>query len=274
MSTEAERFIAHYASEYYDPAKAHEYYLKNRELKGQRSTSGLTIKGNRGRSEQRKQAWAYAKNQINEKHKQADKNNSSTRESTIDQAQATAEARREELSTKLKNLIAALTAKQTERSEDLSKEQTKALEDLEAKRAARVATIREEANRKIDALPPIPKGVSPARRAVLEARRASVISDIQGSAKKDVQKLASEITAERQKISEATATQRTDLSAKTQKAKTGERTNATASREAVSSELKATVKKARAAYEARKKSLKAEYEATAQREYDAIQQRV
>lgn len=274
MTTEAERFIAHYASDYYDPAKAHEYYLKNRELKGQRSTSGLTIKGNKDRSEQRKQAWAYAKNQINEKHKQADKDNASTRESTVDQAQATAQARREEIGNKLKNLIAALTAKQTEKSEQLTNEQSQALADLDAKRVARVAQIREEANRKIDALPPIPKGVSPARRAVLEARRASQVESIQGTVKKDVQSLASEINAERQKISEATAAQRTDLSDQTRDAKTGERTGATASREAVSGELKATVEKARSAFQARKESLKAEFEDTAQREYDAIQKRV
>lgn len=37
--------IAHYASQYYDPVKAHEYYLRTRELKGRTSTSGLNDTG-------------------------------------------------------------------------------------------------------------------------------------------------------------------------------------------------------------------------------------
>lgn len=37
--------LAHYASKYYDPVKAHEYYLRTRELKGRTSTSGLNDTG-------------------------------------------------------------------------------------------------------------------------------------------------------------------------------------------------------------------------------------
>ena len=49
--------LAHYASPYYDPVKAHEYYMKTRELKGRKtSTAGLNDEG--------KAAAAYVKNQI------------------------------------------------------------------------------------------------------------------------------------------------------------------------------------------------------------------
>lgn len=47
--------IIHYASQYYDPAKAHEYYLKTRQLKG-RTTSGM--------SDAQKEAWGYTKDTI------------------------------------------------------------------------------------------------------------------------------------------------------------------------------------------------------------------
>ena len=33
--------LQHYASPYYDPVKAHEYYMRTRELKGRRSTTKL-----------------------------------------------------------------------------------------------------------------------------------------------------------------------------------------------------------------------------------------
>lgn len=37
--------LKHYASEYYDPVKAHEYYMRTRQLKGRNSTAGLNDKG-------------------------------------------------------------------------------------------------------------------------------------------------------------------------------------------------------------------------------------
>ena len=37
--------LAHYSSQYYDPVKAHEYYLRTRELKGRTSTGGLNDTG-------------------------------------------------------------------------------------------------------------------------------------------------------------------------------------------------------------------------------------
>lgn len=53
-----EDYLKHYASPYYDPVKAHEYYMRTRELKARTSTSGLNEKG--------RQAAAYIKNRINE----------------------------------------------------------------------------------------------------------------------------------------------------------------------------------------------------------------
>lgn len=49
-------FLAHYSSKYYDPVKAHEYYMRTRELKGRRSSSKLSDEG--------KEVWSYTKNQI------------------------------------------------------------------------------------------------------------------------------------------------------------------------------------------------------------------
>ncbi len=52
-----EEELAHYASPYYDPVKAHEYYMRTRELKGQKnSTAGLNEEG--------KGAATYVKGQI------------------------------------------------------------------------------------------------------------------------------------------------------------------------------------------------------------------
>lgn len=48
--------LQHYASPYYDPQKAHEYYMRTRELKGRRSATKLSDEG--------KKVWSYTKNEI------------------------------------------------------------------------------------------------------------------------------------------------------------------------------------------------------------------
>lgn len=40
-----DELLQHYASPYYDPVKAHEYYMRTRELKGRRSTTKLNDEG-------------------------------------------------------------------------------------------------------------------------------------------------------------------------------------------------------------------------------------
>lgn len=69
-------FLCHYASPYYDPVKAHEYYMKNRELKGRStSTAGLNSEG--------KIAASYVKNQITTEHKEKQKELQSSYESQM-----------------------------------------------------------------------------------------------------------------------------------------------------------------------------------------------
>ena len=59
---EATNHLIHYASPYYDPQKAHEYYMKNRELKGRKSVAKLNDEG--------KEAAAYVKKQLSDERKQ------------------------------------------------------------------------------------------------------------------------------------------------------------------------------------------------------------
>ena len=56
-----EEQLKHYASPYYDPAKAHEYYMRNRELKERKSTAKLNDEG--------KNAAKYVKEQLTKERK-------------------------------------------------------------------------------------------------------------------------------------------------------------------------------------------------------------
>lgn len=73
-------YLIHYASEYYDPVKAHEYYEKHKKLKGRRSTSSLNEEG--------KYAAEYLKEQVNAKRDKAIEAEKINKENRISGAQA------------------------------------------------------------------------------------------------------------------------------------------------------------------------------------------
>ena len=97
--------IAHYASPYYDPVKAHEYYERTKELTGRSTGTSLNDAG--------KEAKTYVKNQINEKRDQDLKDAETQSQKTIEERKKSAERETydnirketEELGNKLDQLI-------------------------------------------------------------------------------------------------------------------------------------------------------------------------
>lgn len=75
-----DELLQHYASLYYDPVKAHEYYMRTRELKGRRSTTKLNDEG--------KEIWAYTKNEITSEKKEKVKEEQEKREQKIAELRA------------------------------------------------------------------------------------------------------------------------------------------------------------------------------------------
>lgn len=79
---ESEDSLEHYASPYYDPVKAHEYYERTKELKGRRSTTGLNAEGRKVASYVKKQLNEERKTKVNESKTQRDSQIESLREET------------------------------------------------------------------------------------------------------------------------------------------------------------------------------------------------
>lgn len=285
-----ENFLAHYASQYYDPVKAHEYYMQNRELANQQSTAALTVKYNTGKvskktgaaiqkvnqaaTDRRKQAWAYAKNQIGEAKKGDLKNLSEQHKALVKQAEQTATARRQEISSKLTDLLHALTAKKTTDGSTIDDNEKAALKKLDEERAAKSRKIRDDANKQIDAIPPVPDGVRGPQRKQLEAIRAKKIAKLTGDAATAIDAVTKDYATQGKAVSTDADAQRKALADQTTNERASDHQSATATREQVSTQLKATVEKARADYEAGKERLIAEYKAKSQKEYDAIKARV
>lgn len=97
--------IAHYASQYYDPVKAHEYYERTKKLKGRRTGTSLNDSG--------REAKTYVRNRINTKRDQDLKNAESQSKKRTEERKKSAERETydnirkesEELGKKLDELI-------------------------------------------------------------------------------------------------------------------------------------------------------------------------
>lgn len=297
--------LAHYASEYYDPVKAREYYLRTRELKGRNSGANL-------KTTAKKQAWAYAKNKIGEAKKAELKSSSEKNKAFIESARKQASEKRKELSKKLVDILGdkGLSGESKKWHEEHSAKRTAALEKVsklaktESDRISKEAAdkteklredikkVSEDAKRQIEALPEIPKGLSKERHAELAARRSEDIAKIQGTAKQartslgeQAVKIRSESSAakkavstwasnERKSISENSSAELKTFNDKASSTAKSQRTAAAKSREEVGKQLKSTVEKARADYETLKQGLVAKYDRASNVEYEAIRRKV
>lgn len=298
-------FLAHYSSQYYDPAKAHEYYIKNRELQGRQSMSAL-------KTDAQKQAWTYAKAKIAEAKKGELSVASEENKRFLEGARSEAKAKRKEWSEKLKGIlgdtglagekkqateeIRARKEAELERVAGLAKAETTRITEETAQKVAaaraKVKQISEAASQKIASLPPIPKGVSAGTRERLAAKRAEEIARIRGEAtdaktavgkevaqihagaSKAKQDVAGWLSNERKSITANAKQEQTTLNENVKATAEDEREAVANYKEDVGTKLKATVDKARVDYEARKQQLKAKYEQVSNTEYEAIKRKV
>lgn len=121
--------LYHYASPYYDPVKAHEYYMEHRELKG-RSTSGM--------SDTQREGWTYAQKQIKTaKEKEQDAEKTATEEN-IAKMRAKAEATRVEIAARVAQKVKRINTrlKQEQSQWDTSKISDKLSSNVRSKQVA------------------------------------------------------------------------------------------------------------------------------------------
>lgn len=146
MSEKVDAFLAHYSSKYYDPAKAREYYLRTRELKGREPV--LSAESRQKQSE----AMAYVSKEI--------------------QTRRTADL------TKLDAAAKAQAEAHTARMEKLQGEAKEFQEKIVAKLKAKLEQIEKQLK--------IPENASPKLRAFLQKQRQAQVKTAVGKAKEDL----------------------------------------------------------------------------------------
>lgn len=148
--------LKHYASKYYDPVKAREYYLRTRELKGREPQLSKESR------ERQRQATAYVSNEIKTKRTADLAANKADRDKLGAAAKAQAEAHKA-------------------RMEKLQKDVTAQREKVVAKLKAHIEDIKSQLK--------IPENASPKLRAFLEKQQARRTQTAAGKAQSELDSL-------------------------------------------------------------------------------------
>jgi len=238
-----EKSLSHYADPYYDPVKAHEYYLKVRKLKGRQSTTGFDQKQREG--------LAYVRSRVAEVKKNKLDAARTTAIHGAEEARAAADAIRQDVAKKLqafKDLV----------------EKTNATADARtAQVVAKAQQVKEKLRATIAALPPIPKGLPPEARKALEEHHSAIVKVLTGQAQSNVDQLAKQESntrlSERTSLETTRQTTVTDASARLQKAAT---------------DLKSALDKNMADYKAAKARIEAESKKALDTEFQKIKTKV
>lgn len=234
--------IFHYASPYYDPVKAHEYYEAHKKLKGRRSTSKLDEEG--------KEKWAYVKDQITNEKKEKVTDVQEQKKAQIAEHRQKAKEARERITEKLKRLNAILTEKAKKEREKLAEDQKKERESVANEKAQKIEAI--TSNK-------LPAGMSKAERAYYQIKRSEEIAQIRDKSKISNQNITGSYKAKRE-----------DLSTKTKAERKTNSESAASERKQVTDNLKTVIVATREAYRKAKSNIDMKYEDIYQQEYDKI----
>lgn len=232
-----------YASQYYDPVKAHEYYERTKKLKG-RSTSGM--------SEEQRKTWGFVKGNILSEKKQKREDLNEASRSETEELRNEAAAVRERIAEKLKKWISEITGEASYEKQTLSKAAKLQKEEIQA-----------EKQRKLEAIPEIPKTASPEQKERMRLSNAQERADINNETK---EKLSA--------IMETTSEKRIDVSQKATSEKSEARESSTQERKVVSEKLKASIFSVREKVKEIKETLNATTEETLDREYANIMKNI
>jgi hypothetical protein len=239
-----ENIIAHYASPNYDPVKAHDYYLKNRDLKGRRSTKGFTQKQREG--------FAFVKSQVSAKKKSEIDAGRQTKNQSIAQVREQAHQVRMDIAAKLKAFSEALSKQHAGAEIQITKDSREERHRIQSKLESDIAAI-----------PEVPKNLPKAQRDRLLADRAEKIQILRDKAGVD-----------RQSLTESTAQTRSSERADVKDVRSQSNKSVADERARVAGELKAVVAKFIEQYKGLKDQVKSKSEATLDREFQNIKTKV
>lgn len=247
-----EAFLEHYASEDYDPAKAHEYYERTKELKGRDpanrvlDTSKVYSRGPAGQKAKEAKGKKAPDPRIEALQRQ--------QKAEVERFQENAKARREKLQENLKGLAKAITDKVKADQVQAAANVEEVVKKVTADRDVKLKQIADMAQRRIDGLPSLPNGAGPQARAA----RAKAVQRIQKGAGDEANAVIGSAKTEFDKAQKIASALTTSSSASASDTLAQLQDGVKKEVEKVNTELKKSVESARIKYENLKKSLLAQ----------------
>ena len=259
--SERQDILMHYASEYYDPVKAHEYYEQHKHLKG-RPTGRLTDEG--------KEVWKATKMNIDKAKKREIDEARLVKLSSVQQFQNKAKEQRAMIQSKLTELLNAINAKYKTDTEALTETQKHQIEVNNRIKKQKSEDLKNKKAREIEALKEDTSDMNADEREEYYENRKQKMSKISNKYAKENEQNVSSTNNKNNKVREEIRNKKSTLSEQKKKDTTKNREDAKQEREKIANELKDNVKKAVGDFQMKKAKIKEMYEGIYQDEYDKI----
>ena len=258
--------LIHYASPYYDPVKAHEYYEQHKQLKG-RPTGRLTDEG--------KEIWKITKMNIDQAKKRDNDEARLIKIYSVQEFQKKAKEQRAIVQSKLTELLNAINAKYKTDTEELTETQKHQIEVNNRLKKQKSEDIKNKKAREIESLIEDTSNIDTSNMDEEEIEEYyekinQKMNKINNKYSKKSEKNVSDTTEKNNKVREEIKNKKTILYEQKKKDINKNREDAKQQREKIANELKDNVKKAVGDLQEKKAKIKEMYEGIYQDEYDKI----
>ena len=253
--------LMHYASPYYDPVKAHEYYEQHKHLKG-RPTGRLTDEG--------KEIWKVTKMNIDQAKKRDNDEARLIKIYSVQEFQKNAKEQRAMVQSKLTELLNAINAKYKTDTEELTETQKHQIEVNNRLKKQKAEDIKNKKAREIESLIEDTSNMDEEEIEEYYEKINQKMNKINDKYSKKSEKNVSDTAEKNNKVREEIKNKKTILYEQKKKDINKNREDAKQQREKIANELKDNVKKAVSDLQEKKAKIKEMYEGIYQDEYDKI----
>ena len=253
--------LIHYASPYYDPVKAHEYYEQHKHLKG-RPTGRLTDEG--------KQVWKVTKMNIDQAKKIENDEARLVKLSSVQQFQNKAKEQRTMVQAKLTELLNTINAKYKTDTEALTETQKHQIEVNNRLKKQKAEDMKNKKAREIESLIEDTSDMDEEEIEEYYEMINQKMSKINDKYSKESEQNIYDTNEKNNKVREEIKNKKLILSEQKKKDTTKNREDAKQQREKIANELKDNVRKAVSDLQVKKAQIKEKYEGIYQDEYDKI----
>ena len=253
--------LIHYASPYYDPVKAHEYYEQHKHLKG-RPTGRLTDEG--------KQVWKVTKTNIDQAKKIENDEARLVKLSSVQQFQNKAKEQRTMVQAKLTELLNTINAKYKTDTEALTETQKHQIEVNNRLKKQKAEDMKNKKAREIESLIEDTSDMDAEEIEEYYEKINQKMSKINEKYSKESEQNIYDTNDKNNKVREEIKNIKSILSEQKKKDTTKNREDAKQQREKIANELKDNVRKAVSDLQVKKAQIKEKYEGIYQDEYDKI----